>query len=91
MLILSLLDLAPVSLVLLQLEVKKGLSIFAKQTMSLTPPAGLLHHCLDLLLIYAVHTPQGTSQETTVGFASVPCLRNFHPTHSVSSERLNTV
>lgn len=44
----------PVSLVLAQCKVKKGSSIFAKLTMSLTP-AGLLLHFVDLPLIQAPH------------------------------------
>lgn len=59
--------------------------------MFLTPPAGLFLR--DLPLIHAAlhaHTVEGTSQETTVGFASVPCLGNFHTAHPVP-QRLDIV
>lgn len=74
-----------VSLVPSQCKVKKGSTILAKLTMSLTPPAGLCLYFLDLPLNHAAHTVEGTSQETTVGFASVPCLGNFHTAHSFPS------
>lgn len=58
--------------------------------MFLTPPAGLYLH--DLPVVHGVlraHAARGTSQETTVGFASVPCLGNFPAAHPVPSSWLD--
>lgn len=57
--------------------------------MFLTPPAG---HDLPLIrTALHAHTVQGTSQETTVGFASVSCLGNFRAAPPVPSLRFDVV